>query len=183
MLLIISNHSWLVTVNNTFSKSWSILTKAPQECVHFILYTTECLSHHPKNEISRQYWSSRFVVQGQEYKGLLLQYQHVCVLGTKRGKGYLSLKEITDYRPVVIFGILCRSACSDWQRTSALPFLLVKLDQGCKTPLLEDHCPSDFSSIPNQTHLKNPTKVFRIAWRLQAGVFDKGWKLNSAEQV
>lgn len=55
MLLIISNHSWLVTVNKTFSKSWSILTKAPQECVHFILYTTECLSHHPKNEISRQY--------------------------------------------------------------------------------------------------------------------------------
>jgi len=33
-------------------------------------------------------------------------------------------------------------------------------------------CPTQFISNPNQTHLRQPIKVFRVTWKLKAGVFD-----------
>ncbi len=36
----------------------------------------------------------------------------------------------------------------------------------------EGRCPAEFSSNPNQTHLKKLIKVFKITGKLQAGVFD-----------
>ncbi len=38
--------------------------------------------------------------------------------------------------------------------------------------LLPIDCPAQFISNPYQTHLKQPIKVFRIPWKLKAGVFD-----------
>ncbi len=46
------------------------------------------------------------------------------------------------------------------------------LRQGCPILLLAIDCPAKFSSNSNQTHLKQLIKVFRIAWKLKAGVFD-----------
>ncbi len=42
----------------------------------------------------------------------------------------------------------------------------------CPILLLPIDCPAQFISNPNQTHLKQPIKVFRITWKLKAGVFD-----------
>ncbi len=36
-------------------------------------------------------------------------------------------------------------------------------------------CQAKFSSNSNQTHLKQLIKVFRITWKLKAGVFDYSW--------
>ncbi len=49
------------------------------------------------------------------------------------------------------------------------------LDQGWATSVLEGRCPAEFSSNPNQTHLKQLINVFKITRKLQAGVFDYGW--------
>jgi len=38
---------------------------------------------------------------------------------------------------------------------------------------LEIHCPADFSSNPNQTHLNKLIEVFRINRKIQAGEFDQ----------
>jgi len=38
----------------------------------------------------------------------------------------------------------------------------------CPTLLLPIDCPSQFIFNPNQTHLKQPIKVFRITWKLKA---------------
>jgi len=38
----------------------------------------------------------------------------------------------------------------------------MSLKQGCPTLLLPIDCPAQFISNPNQTHLKQPIKVFRI---------------------
>ncbi len=38
--------------------------------------------------------------------------------------------------------------------------------------VLECRCPAEFSSNPNQTHLKKLINVFEITRKLQAGVFD-----------
>ncbi len=44
------------------------------------------------------------------------------------------------------------------------------LDQGWATSVLEGHCLAEFSSNPNQTHLKKLISVFKITSKLQAGV-------------
>ncbi len=49
------------------------------------------------------------------------------------------------------------------------------LDQALSTLVLEGHCPANFSSNPNQTHLNQLIKLFRITSKLQAGEFDQGW--------
>ncbi len=41
--------------------------------------------------------------------------------------------------------------------------------------VLKGHCPANFSSNPNQTHLNQLIKLFRITNKQQAGVFDQGW--------
>jgi len=48
----------------------------------------------------------------------------------------------------------------------------IGLGQGCPFLLLPTDCPAQFISNPNQTHLKKPAIVFRITWKLKAGVFD-----------
>ncbi len=59
-------------------------------------------------------------------------------------------------------------------------FLFLTLDQGWETLILEGHSPAEFSSNPNQTHLNQLIKVFRM----QLGIFFpqgfSGLELNSA---
>ncbi len=50
-----------------------------------------------------------------------------------------------------------------------------RLEQEFLTLALKVHFPADFRSNPNQTHLNELIKVFRIARNLQAGEFDQGW--------
>ncbi len=57
---------------------------------------------------------------------------------------------------------------------------LVHLVQGWRTLVLESHSPADFCFNPNQTHLKNLIKVWRVTRKLQAGEFLLGLELNSA---
>ncbi len=52
---------------------------------------------------------------------------------------------------------------------------LEMLRQGSPTLLLESYHPADFSSNPNQTHLKQLIKVFRATWLLQTGVLQQSW--------
>ncbi len=49
------------------------------------------------------------------------------------------------------------------------------IEQAFLTLVLEGHCPANFSSNPNQTHLNQLIKLFRITSKLQAGEFDQGW--------
>jgi len=49
---------------------------------------------------------------------------------------------------------------------------------GPQNLVLEGHCPAEFSSSRNQTHLNNLIKVFIFTRRLQVGVFE----LKSAGQ-
>ncbi len=51
-------------------------------------------------------------------------------------------------------------------------FICLGLRQGLATSVLEGRCPVEFSSNPNQTHLKKLIDVFKITRKLQAGVFD-----------
>jgi len=53
---------------------------------------------------------------------------------------------------------------------AVLPF--IHFQDMCPTLLLPIDCPAQFISNPNQTHLKQPNKVFRITLKLKAGVFD-----------
>ncbi len=46
------------------------------------------------------------------------------------------------------------------------------LEQGQATSVLEGQCPAEFSSNPNQAHMKKLINVFKITRKLQAGVFD-----------
>ncbi len=48
--------------------------------------------------------------------------------------------------------------------------------QGCPIPLMAIDCPAKFISNSNQTYLKQLIKIFRIAWKLKAGVFDYSWR-------
>ncbi len=57
----------------------------------------------------------------------------------------------------------------------AIEFETNDLRQGFSTLVLEGHCPANFSSNPNQTHLNQLIKMFRITSKLQAGEFDQGW--------
>ncbi len=45
------------------------------------------------------------------------------------------------------------------------------------------HFPSEFSSNPNQTHLKQLIIVFKTARRLQAGEFYQGWVKSLQEML
>ncbi len=51
----------------------------------------------------------------------------------------------------------------------------MRLEQAFSTLVLEGHCPVNFSSNPNQTHLNQLIKLFRITSKLQAGEVDQGW--------
>ncbi len=46
------------------------------------------------------------------------------------------------------------------------------LDQGWATSDLEGRCPAEFRSNPNQTHLNQLIKVFKITRKLPADVFE-----------
>jgi len=56
--------------------------------------------------------------------------------------------------------------------SDCLHFVSYTLNQRCPTLLLPIDCPTQFISNPNQTHLKQLMKVFRVTWKLKAGVFD-----------
>jgi len=64
-----------------------------------------------------------------------------------------------------------KSMGRSWIQIQLLP-PSIYLNQGCPTLLLLIDCPAQFISNPNETHLKQPIKVFRITWTFKAGVFD-----------
>ncbi len=48
--------------------------------------------------------------------------------------------------------------------------------QRSSAPLLGSHYPGEFSSNPNQTHLKQLIKLFRITWNYTCRCAEAGWK-------
>lgn len=72
-----------------------------------------------------------------------------------------------------------------WWKQNVEPFFMFDLhcivlfhkplERGCPALFLAIDCPAEFGSNSNQTHLKQLIKVFRIAWKLKAGVFDRSW--------
>ncbi len=77
----------------------------------------------------------------------------------------------------------CCSSCSSIQKPSTFPSstCIDLLRQWSQTQFLEGHSSAEFSSNPNQSHLIQLIKVFRITRNFQAAVIWSWLELNSAE--